>query len=64
MTSTELIMVAGLVLNFVGTLIAIFRAQLKTENRLTHVETMVSVMIRKTMPQNYQARVGDNTSGM
>jgi len=39
-------MMGGLALNFIGTIIAILRAQLKTENRLTHLETMVSVIMR------------------
>jgi hypothetical protein len=57
--TTEGIIILGLIINFLGTLFAIFRSQLKTENRITRVETLMSILVRETMPKDFHLRSGD-----
>ncbi len=60
LATNELIMVGGLVINFAGTLIAISRARLKTESRLTHLETLMELMVRGNMPPGFRYRTTDD----
>ncbi len=64
MSTNEVVIVIGILINFVGTLFAIFRAQLKTENRLTKMETMVGMMVRECAPPNFKHRSGDGHLGL
>ncbi len=60
MTTSELFLLGALVVNFLGTMMAIFRSQLKTESRITRVETLVSMLVREMKPKNVHLRAGDH----
>lgn len=59
--TSETILILGLGLNFIGTVITIMRSQLKTENRITKVETLVGILVREMKPKNMHFRTSDRT---
>lgn len=46
MDAKDFLVIAGLFINFVGVLFAIFNSRIKLERRLTRVETMIAVIAR------------------
>jgi len=59
METNAVLIIAGLVINLLATVMAITRSSLRTESRITRVETLVSMLVREVKPKDVHLRSTD-----